>query len=150
MESMSPDDKDDKTPPDEDGQQDLSFDANAQDDAAPAPADDQAPPADATPDKKLEVSERRVKEAEDRAQRFERELEDLRRAQPRQTTSAEDKIRADEDAVLNDPKADDWAKWRVSTNRTLRDRDARVDLALAQAADISDRSSFGQLCAKNP
>lgn len=106
------------------------------------PADDEPP----APNAALETAQREARENKERADRYEREAADLRaRSQPRPDT-----IEQQEDARLNDPQASDLEKWQIRANRALRVGQSQAQAALAQAADVSDRTSFQSIAMNDP
>lgn len=135
----------------DDGQEDLSLDL-AGDDQPPAddpPADD--PPGDPDPQAELraQLEAERSSRAEDRAraERFERELSELRASQHRPAPDAQVE---EEERILRDPAATELQKWQVQANRQLRSGASAAQSALAQAQDVNDRTAFDTICAKNP
>lgn len=132
-----------------DGQEDLQLDLGGPDDppADDPPADD--PPADDPPADDpavLLASERTARASEkERADKFERELADLRANQPRPA----DPTVTDEDRRLADPNVTDLEKWQIRANRELRAGRMDSQAALAQAQDIADKTSFGQIAVTN-
>lgn len=84
----------------------------------------------------------------ERAERAERERDEARAAAPRQQHA--DPLVEEEERVLKDPQATELQKWQVNANREIRAGRAAGQTALAQAQDIADKTSFGQLAVKNP
>lgn len=125
-----------------DDQLDLDLDAGSTDDATQDQVD---------PKVELENAKREAKEAKEARERVERELAEQRvRAQPLRQPSEEDRIRAEEDKILNDASADELSKWRVQSNRILRSNTSAAQFALAQAQDVSDKTSFTAVCMSDP
>lgn len=126
--------------PDPDPQPELEFDA---DNPEPEPKND-PPPAD----KEELEAERRARTSErERADRYERELTEIR---ARQSRPVQDEESAREDAVLQNPNATPLEKWQVQANRELRAGRSAAQQALAQAQDVRDQTSFSQLSVTEP
>lgn len=100
-------------------------------------------------------AERTAREASEKArrddgERFNRELAEARRQSQPQGQSQEDRLRADEDRILNDPQSTDLQKWQVQSNRTIRDTNRNSAAAVFQATDTADRTAFEQLATTKP
>jgi hypothetical protein len=128
-------------PADEDPNLDL--DLGALDDEPP-PADDPAPSK-----AELEASKREARENREARERAERELAETR-ASHRPAESEDDRLRRDEDARLASKDVPELDKWQIRANRTLREGRSTAAQALAQAQDISDKTSFSLLATKEP
>jgi hypothetical protein len=127
---------------------------------APDPADDlDLDLPDAAPDKdkpdgkdarpsadEFNAAQAAVKAEKERADRYERELGDLRR----QRGPAEDEVTRRENARLADEKTSDLEKWQIQANRELRAGRNAAQFALAQAHDVSDKTAFAAVAIKKP
>lgn len=121
-----------------------------------APADD--PPADDAPgddppadDPAARQARRRDVAAEERQRREAADAENVRLRAENQSLRPKpvDAEFEREEAILRDPKTTETQKWQIGANRTLRESKRSADSALAQARDISDRTSFDIACSKN-
>lgn len=137
------------------GQEDLQLDlddGNGEDggdqqDKNDGEDDNGADGADRIDHAKLYADEKAGREADRaRADKFERELAELRAGQNRQP----DPVVAEEDRKLNDPNVTDLEKWQIKANRELRAGRNDSQNALAQARDIDDRTKFSKLESQNP
>lgn len=99
-------------------------------------------------DTAAQLAAERTARAEDRARadRFEREAEELRASQRRQP----DPVVDEEERVLRDPQATDLQKWQVQANREIRAGRTSAQHALAQAQDLSDKTAFSNLAITKP
>lgn len=128
------------------GGDDQGADDGAGDDQN-AGADDQGGD-DGAPDTAAELeAERRGRQQDrERADRLERELGEMRAGQQRKP----DPTQEEEERILRDPQATDLQKWQVRSNQEIRASRLASQGALAQAHDIADKTSFGQLAITNP
>lgn len=83
----------------------------------------------------------------ERGDRFERELADARRQRP---PAPHDDMARREEAELQDEKTPELRRWQIQANRTLRAGRTESQLALAQANDIADRTTFRAIESKKP
>jgi hypothetical protein len=100
---------------------------------------------DKSPEAEQALSEIRAERA--RADRFERELSEIK---GRQSQPPIDEITRQEEDRLRDAKTSDLEKWQIQANRELRRGRSEAQLALAQAQDISDKTSFSRIANTNP
>lgn len=126
----------------EDDQPELDFEAAGGEDtiAADAGAPDQTAAELAEARRKLDEANARAEAAERRA----------REQVPPAPKNEEDRLRAEEDRRLSDAKTTDLEKWQIQSNRTIRESRAFAGGALAQAADLNDRTSFSQYALSKP
>jgi chromosome segregation ATPase len=82
-------------------------------------------------------------EADARVERLSKEIEDLkvRTTQTNQNTQ-EATIRQQEDAILNNPNADEWQKYAVKAQRQAREAEIQSKTALFEARNIRDKTDF--------
>lgn len=113
--------------------------------------DDDAPPAE-EPDHKAEAAEakREAKELREKNERYERELGEARQQRQSHSESDEDKLRREEDAKLARAETPELEKWQIKANREIRTNRSQSAQALAQAQDISDKTTFTLLATKEP
>lgn len=132
---------------------DPAPDSNPAPDPAPDPSDDldvEADPAPepdkGSPEAEQALAEIRAERA--RADRFERELAEIkgRQSQPRSPAD----LTQEEESILKDEKADPMRRWQVQANVELRRGRNEAQLALAQAQDIADKTSFSRIANTNP
>lgn len=94
--------------------------------------------------------EKLAKEREEyrgRAERAEREAAELRvRHTPKQTSAVEE----EENRKLADPTTPELDRWRIESNRTMRANTNATQIALAQAMDLRDQTSFKIVTATDP
>lgn len=86
-----------------------------------------------------------AKADKERADRFEREMGELR-GQQRPNV---DEVTRQEDEKLRDPKATDLEKWQIQANRELRRGRSEAQMALAQAHDVADKTAFSRIAVTN-
>jgi hypothetical protein len=135
------------------GNQNPDPNADADADADPDPGSDADPDPDPdadpepTPEEKLAAAQEETRKERERAEKFEREAAELRvRHAPPPPTD----IEAQENARLADPKTTDIEKWQIQANRTLRANTSASQLALAQAQDVSDKTTFSTVMLSDP
>jgi hypothetical protein len=126
------------------GEDQLDLDLNADDGNA---EDAGGKKADLASGEDLEAERRARKAEQERAERAERELAEIR---TRAARPAADDETAREDAELQNPATDALRKWQIQANRTLRQNTSASQLALAQAQDIRDQTSFAAICISDP
>jgi len=127
----------DVTPPDDD----LDVDPDA------LPGDDKGR-GDAPTVEQFAAAQAAVKTEQEARERAERERDDLRqRIAPRQYA---DPVIEEEDRRLRDPKITPTERWQIESNRVIRANEMRSNQALAQAQDVSDKTTFGMLAIKSP
>lgn len=140
------------------GEPDPEPDPKPDPDPAPDPADDiELELPDPAPDKddkderpsaeEFSAAQAAEKSERERADRYERELGDLRRQRPQ---SPEDELQRRENAKLADEKTSELEKWQIQANRELRAGRSAANFALAQAVDVSDKTSFRAIESKKP
>lgn len=111
--------------------------------------DGEAPPARKSASQTIrELKEERNREKEAR-ERFERELAEARRSSAPVITEEQRLFQAEE-AKLKDPNTSDLEKWQIQGNREIRAARNLGQNALAQAADLNDRTQFRELATKKP
>lgn len=141
-----PDDESDDTPPEEneDPEPQLELDV---DPAAPIEE-----PEAADPKKALTSAQETAKAERERADRYERELADARRSQESRVAARpqEDPIEREENSRLADPKTSELEKWQINANRELRRGRNDSQMALAQAHDVADKTTFANLAVTSP
>lgn len=99
---------------------------------------------------------RLVAEATARAEKAEREAAEARAAalrfqqQTNPQKSHEQVLFEAEEAKLKDPATNDWEKWQIQTNRTLRHSERQAQFAAAQTADLNDRHAYDKLAETSP
>jgi len=62
----------------------------------------------------------------------------------------EERLFAQEEERLRDPKTTELERWQIESSRTLRQSRMASESALRAARDISDKNEFDRVCAKNP
>lgn len=131
-------------PVDEDPNLDLDLGAGDDD---PPPADDPA-----AQKAELEAAKREAREEREKRERYERETAEsrTRQHQAHAHESEEERIRRQEDATLARSDTTELQKWQIETNRTIRQGRSNAAQALAQAQDLSDKTSFSTLAIKEP
>lgn len=82
------------------------------------------------------------------SEKYERQLAELRAAQPIRPTA--DPIFEQEEARLKASDATDLEKWQIQANRQLRAGAQASSAALAQAYDVADRTAFATLATTEP
>lgn len=120
---------------------DLEVDLDAPEDP-PAKDNDDRPSAE-----EFAAAQAAAKSDRERADRAERERDEARRQRP---AFNQDPEFAREEAKLRDEKTTDLERWQIQANRELRAGRSVSQAALAEARDISDRTSFRALEAKKP
>lgn len=135
-EDPPPDDPDDAADPDDDIQ-------------ALADDDEEPPPQPRGPSRR----EREIIELRERAQRAERERDELRN-QPRGTTtpalSPSQRQFEEEEALLKNPETNEWVRWKIGVDRSNRQNAEQSQAALARAADDRDAAAYDRAAARNP
>lgn len=139
------------------GDPDPNVDPNAGKDDDPAPdldVDLDAPDPDPKEDKEERPSKEefdaiasQAKADKERADRFEREMADLKRQRPQGNV---DEITRREEERLANKETSDLERWQIQANRTLRQNTSAAHLALSQAHDVSDRTAFRAMETKKP
>lgn len=132
---------------DPDPQADLDLDLGAGD-PEPDPQGDPDPVADSAAALATERSAREAAEA--RAEQYQRDLAEARAAQRPAAQSEDQKLYAQEEARLSDPKTTDLERWQITSNRTLRANNQASGAALFEARDIADRTAFRALEVTKP
>jgi len=140
--------------PGEGGEPDDQLDADADTDIEvddPTPDADDIPADPALEDPAPVRASRR--EQTDHTEDLRRRLDENERqlaAMRNPVTSQEDRIRAQEDAKLNDPNTTDIEKWQINANRALRESQSQASAALHQARELQDLTTFQAKAIKNP
>lgn len=83
-----------------------------------------------------------------RAERVERDLEDLKRATAGPTE--DQRARIEEDRKLADPNVDALEKWQINANRTLRETQEMARRSLRDAHDMQDKTTFMSKVTEDP
>ncbi len=129
---------------DSSGDDDAAEDDASGEDADPAPRESRA-------QREIRTLRERSQKAEADFARAQAELAEARRlpAGPAKETD-EQRLWAQEDAVLRDPQADQWQKYAVQSARDARAARQSSQQAIQHAEELSDRSSFSQLAVTKP
>ncbi len=130
----------DPDPDPEDPQEDLQADP-----ADPDPADPD--PQQVTTKEEAEAARQEAKEAKAEAERYQRELTELRAQRAPQPQNDE---LAREEARLNAADTPELEKWQIRANRELRAGRTAAQTALMQAEDVRDQTAFTQLAVTEP
>lgn len=92
-----------------------------------------------TPEQRIE----RLEAEAARARLLETQLEAARRGTPSTAPRTPDRTQFDEEeARLRDPNVSEDEKWRIQSNRAMRDSHRLSQQALFQAQDLNDRTAF--------
>lgn len=93
----------------------------------------------------IRAARKRAQDAEEARIRAEATLEAERRMRAPAQPNEDQRLYEQEEARLRDPEATDLEKWQIRSNRTLRATTQASNRAMAQAADMQDRSAFERL-----
>lgn len=151
---------DDVSPESIDDEADTSESDDDDDDDAPPKSDDDdiEPSQDEDPAPRISRGQKAIIESRARAQKAEDDLRiaraelDAARRQPVQNSqpSEDQRLWEQEEAVLNNPEAQDWQKYAVSSNRASRQAVATSQNALRRAEDMSDQAKFDAIKSTKP
>mgnify|MGYP001579967185 CR=1 FL=1 len=132
------------------GAADADADLDEGDADADAGAGDEDTDADALAAKAAEDA-KALKDAQEERDRAKADLEaERRRAPPAAGLTDEQRLHEQEEAKLRDAKTTELERWQINSNRTLRENKRTSTAALAQAHDLSDKTSFNQLVITKP
>jgi len=88
-----------------------------------------------------------IRAEKERGDRLEREMADLRQRQP-QRPHVDETVEA-ENKKLADPATTAAERWQIESNRVIRATQQNSQLALIQAQDIADKTSFARIAMTN-
>jgi len=134
----------DKTDDEPQSELDLNLELSSAEDEGPDATD---------PKKELSAAQAAAKAERERADRYERELTEARRHSESRFAAQrpqEDDTTREENARLSDPKTTDLEKWQINANRELRRGRSDSQMALAQAHDVADKTTFANLAVTSP
>lgn len=93
---------------------------------------------------------KRAQDAEERANRFQAELDATRRGPPGQSAlSDEDRLFQEEDAKLRAKDTSELERWQIQSNRSIRDTNRRSAQSAFASQDLNDKTNFTLECSGN-